>query len=170
MNVNIVFIKNNQWWNLASKIIRLWTQSEYDHVGIYISKGQLPALKKADTYRLIPELHHEYVQAPLIFDATLTKGVKLRRFNPAKKHKIITVKDTGLKMLDLTNLIIEHNHKRYDIKGVLAFAFPFIKQRKNLYYCSELVATFFSKQTLIKIGNKASPKQIYDVLNRYQNG
>ena len=170
MNINIVFVKNNQWWNLASRVIRLWTKSDYDHVGIYISKKQLPAFKKADTYRLIPELHHEYVQAPLIFDAALTKGVKLRTFNTAKKHEIITVNDASLKMLDLVNFIMEHNHKRYDVKGVLSFALPFIKQRKNFFYCSELVASFFSKQHLICLDNKPSPKQIYDVLKRYNNG
>ena len=165
-----VFIKNDQWWNLASKVIRLWTKSEYDHVGIYISKRQLPALKKADTYRLIPELHHEYVQAPLIFDATLTKGVKLRTFNAAKKHEIITLNDASLKILDLVNFIREHNHKRYDIKGVLSFALPFIKQRKNFFYCSELVASFFRHHTLIDLLMQPSPKQIYDVLKRYKNG
>tara|TARA_Y200000002_G_scaffold370142_1_gene365249 strand:+ start:8882 stop:9394 length:513 start_codon:yes stop_codon:yes gene_type:complete len=170
MNVNIVFIKNAQWWNVASRVIRLWTKSKYDHVGIYISKGQLTPLKKQDSYRCIPELHHEYVQAPLIFDATLTKGVKLRKFNDATKHEIISLQNTGLKMLDLVNFIIEHNHKRYDIKGVLAFALPVIKQRKKFFYCSELVASFFSKQQLIAVGNKPSPKQIYDVLKRYKNG
>ena len=170
MNVNIVFIKNNQWWNLAARVIRLWTTSDYDHVGIYISKRQLPSLKNSDIYRRIPELHHEYVQAPLIFDATLTQGVKLRKFNDATKHGIISVQNTGLKMLDLVNFIREHNHKRYDLKGVLAFALPFFKQRKNSYYCSELVASFFSQQQLIDVGNKPSPKQIYNVLKCYKNG
>ncbi len=91
MNVNIVFIKNNQWWNLASRVIRFWTKSEYDHVGIYISKQQLYQgkynIKETDSCRRISEIHHGRVKVPLIFDATLTKGVKLRSFNAQKQHE-----------------------------------------------------------------------------------
>jgi hypothetical protein len=172
MNLKIVFVQNKQWWNIASAIIRLYTCSQWDHVGIYIDNNTLSEIKKADVYQRLSNLTHGRANTPLIFDATVTRGVKLRKLDNTKRHQVLALQNCGITAENLVTFIFRYNNTKYDLCGVFSHVCKKIKQRNNAFYCSELISKLFTDyQSLthdpVKIPVNPTPQQVYTSLISY---
>lgn len=67
------------------------------------------------------------------------------------KHDLLAEKSPGYQTRIINFLAGESGadhepRKPYDLRGVLSYAVPFIRQRKAAYYCSELSATAFRNE------------------------
>lgn len=83
-----------------------------------------------------------------------------------KRHEQLTddKRELGQKMLaEIVRKGIE-----YDTKGLFSFLFKFVKQDKNKYFCSELVATIYKYLGLYRgIPEKTNPYDLYKNLFFY---
>lgn len=140
--IEVVFFKTS---GLVSSLIRFFTFSKWNHVGIII---------EGDYY-----------------DSNLENGVSKNNMwylhNAIERESIfINVTNEQIKTLKL--FVSRYLDLPYDLKAIFAFPFQRDWQYPNKYFCSELVATLLVDAQIINKtkSNRITPRDLYLILKQ----
>ena len=150
LNLTLAFKKVNKNSTWMAKVISYWTKSEYHHVELIINDSWISS--DSDTGVVVRELkplkdNWDYIPLPSVTLLPL-------------HHNI------------LTKYINNVNGNKYDWKGIiLSQTIPLSMNSRNKWFCSELVTKLLQIIVIEEVidlePNEVSPKDLYNVFNRY---
>lgn len=128
---------------IFGRVIGWWTKGEYSHAELRFSDGWC-------------------------FSSNLQgrsgTGFNMLRTTPDRYHAVLIECDSETEA-KVRKFCIDHVAQPYDWHGVLAYVFPWAKDKQNAWYCSEICAAALINAGLLKqTSDDLSPSNLFKLL------
>lgn len=141
--VEFLFYEGGRDW--MSKATRWLTQANYTHVAIRIGETVYESLSGRGVIR------HKQAQYENL-------------------RSTIRIATPDWLASDYQSALESQVGRGYDYAGIASFAFPFVKQDRKRWYCSELASLYFELAGIERRGLVVSPQRFYERARYYTEG
>ncbi|MDP8080322.1 enoyl-CoA hydratase [Phocoenobacter skyensis] len=153
MAINIYLAMYKGKGNWIDKIVRLFTWGKYSHCELAVEKKRF-----TNGHHYEHEIVYECYSSSPRDGGVRCKEINLKNGN----WDLFLLK--GVNERRIKAIFNETKGMKYDLLGAIGVVIPFIKQKKNKYFCSEWCARVLK----IKGDDTLSPTDLVEVIERYR--